>query len=178
MNGYMHAAGEGDWLGVDVRRKTVIVASPAAGADWSVQVPGGERWSFRGLVAQLVTSAAVGNRGPRLERSDGSVRVLSLQPSQIIAPSTTVRASLVVGGPLGANAQSQAVQWGGPDPFILNPAWILSTSTINIDVADQWSQIALDVLWEPVRGEAAQRRFDQWREAEEQRWANLPPLSV
>lgn len=178
MGEYRYGAGEGDWCGEDVRRRVIQVPSPAAGAEWSVQVPGGERWSIRSLVAQLLTSAVAANRGARLEVSDGNVRVASYQAAQIQAASTTVRHTLVPGGPVGANAQSQASQWPGPDPFILAPTWVLSTSTINLDVGDQWSAIAMHVLVEPVRGDAGARLYRQWREAEEARWAALPPLSV
>ena len=178
MGEYRNGAGEGDWCGVDVRRRVIQVPSPAAGADWSVQVPGGERWSIRSLVAQLQTSAVVANRGARVEVSDGNVRVASYQAAQVQAASVVARHTLVPGGPAGANAQSQASQWPGPDPFILPPGWVLSTSTVNLDVGDQWSQIALHVLQEPVRGGTAARMFREWEEAEEARWAALPPLSV
>ena len=159
----------------DVRRRTVIVPDPAPGVDWAVQVPGSEAWDIRALTATLATSAALGNRGARLEYTDGTTRVLSLQPSGIQAPSLTIRYGLAPGGPAGSNANTLAVQWGGHEPFLLAPGFVLQPSTVNLDVADQWTAIALDVIFELNRGAGAARRYAQWRQSQE---GGLPDVRV
>lgn len=127
-------------------RKTVLVANPAAGADWTVTVPAGEFWDVQSLTATLTTSAVVGNRAPRLEVSDGVNRINEIQPSTIEAASLAVRWGMSGGGSTGSNSNGAGIGgWSGPSPFLLNPGYIISTSTVNLDVADQWSQIALDV---------------------------------
>lgn len=128
-------------------RKTVLVSNPAAGADWSVTVPAGEFWHIQSLTATLATSAVVGNRAPRLEISDGVNRIDEIQPSTVQAASIAAqRWGMSPGGATPANSNGANVGgWGGPQPFLLSPGYILSTSTVNLDVGDQWSQIALDV---------------------------------
>ncbi len=155
----------------DIRRRTVQVPDPAVGTDWSVQVPGSEAWDVRALFAQLQTSAVVANRGARLEYTDGTIRVLTLQPSNSQAAGLLIRYGLVPGGPLGSNAFGASVQWGGHEPFLLAPGYVLQVNTINLDVGDQWSQVALDVIFELNRGQGAARRYAQWRE---QQAAGLP----
>jgi len=155
----------------DIRHRTIQVASPAAGADWSVQAPVAEAWSVRGIFAQLGTSAVAATRVPQLRLIDPFGVLLAMQPSQGVAANSTMRFSLTVGGPAGGNSSGGASNWGGPDPFIVWPGYTLAVVTPTIDVADQWSLIALDVLFELNRGAGAAKRFADWRRSQQ---ADLP----
>ncbi|HEY5985050.1 MAG TPA: hypothetical protein VIV12_01520 [Streptosporangiaceae bacterium] len=146
----------------DIRRRTVLVADPAAGADWSVRIPVAESWLVQGLTATLVTSAAVANRAPRLEVTDEGVIISRFQPGRAPAASQTVRWSLVTGGPSAANTNSTIGTWGGPTELLIHPGRTLQVITENIDVADQWLAIALDVIFELNRGAGAAKRYAAW----------------
>jgi hypothetical protein len=155
----------------DIRRRTVQVPNPAAGADWSVQVPGAEAWSIRSLAALLTASAIVASRGPQLQVIHAGVVIAVFQPSQSITAGSASQVGLVPGGPAAANQFAGMIEWGVPDPFIVWPGLTLAVATRNIDVADQWSGIALDVVFELNRGRGAARRYAEWAKATE---AGLP----
>lgn len=152
----------------DIRRRTVLVAAPAAGADWSVRVPVAEAWMVRGLTATLVTSAVVANRAPRLEVADEQDVISRFQPGRAPAASQTTRWGLVIGGPSSANTSSTIGTWGGPTELLIHPGRILQVVTENLDVGDQWSAIALDVVVELNRGAGAAKRYAAWRARQDQ----------
>lgn len=146
----------------DIRRRTVLVAAPAAGADWAVKVPVAEAWLVQGLTATLVTSAVVANRAPRLEVADEEVIISRFQPGRAPAASQTTRWTLVTGGPSASNTSSTIGTWGGPTELRIHPGRTLQVVTENLDVADQWSAIALDVIFELNRGAGAAKRYAAW----------------
>lgn len=129
-----------------ITRKTVRVTQPNAGADFTVTSDGGELWIPLALTAQLVTSAVVATRQPRLEisNSDGIIAVIGCSDT-MTATTTHVLSWMrgyganVVGGT--SNRDSMPL----PD-LALMPGETVASVTTNIDVGDQWSNIRLTVL--------------------------------
>lgn len=79
-------------------RRIALGATPAAGADWSVTVPGGFIWRVISAYASLVSSAAAGQRMPRLQISDGVATFLDLPPVNGQQASLTHRYSWLASG--------------------------------------------------------------------------------
>lgn len=133
-------SGESTW-----RRSRIVslVANPAAGADWSQSVPAGHLWQLLGVTATLTTSAAVANRAVALVLGDGTNPFLTI-------PAPAVQAASLAG------VYSWAGEGGGyavgvrqlaPLPGLtLPPAWTLGSSTLLVDVGDQWSAVRLLLL--------------------------------
>ncbi len=151
----------------DIRRRIVQVANPAAGADWSVQVPGSEAWDVRSLVATLTTSAVVANRAPRLELAEVGIVNARFQPGRAPAASQTTRWSLVTGGPSASNTSSTVGTWGGSSELIVWPGQVIQVVTENLDAGDTWTEIALDVIFELNRGRGAAKRYAAWVQSQE-----------
>lgn len=128
-------------------RKVVAVSSPAAGADWSVTVPGGERWRIQAILATLTTAVAAATRVPILEL------MLDNQKAVRIAPANSQAASLTNVYQWFPNADVVSV--GGFDTVaipdvLLEPGDTIDTSTVAIQAADQWSGILVAVTYELV----------------------------
>jgi hypothetical protein len=120
----------------------VLVANPAAGADWVQTVPAGEQWIIRSVRAQLVTSAAAANRVPQLEVTDGAGHIVTLIPT-----TANQAASLTVG--YNWFPEAQLINFNGQVllPFPLEvraqPGFTIQSVTTAIQAADQWSQIVI-----------------------------------
>lgn len=139
-------SGEATW-----RRSRIVtaVASPAAGADWSVPVPSGHLWSLVSVFAQLVTSGVAGNRAPRFFVSDGIATWFLIPPAAVQGLTLTVTycwhpfaTPLLVGG-----ASAIAIP-----PLDLEPGWSFGVSTALLDVGDQWSGIRASLVDTTIRG--------------------------
>lgn len=121
-------------------RTTVLVASPAAGADWSSAVPGSHLWQLLAVKARLVTSAVVANRAVRLILGDG-VQTFAILPAAAVQAATATVDYTWVAGTSPATVDQAAV---APLPLLtLQQTWTIGTSTRLVDVADQWSAIVL-----------------------------------
>lgn len=123
--------------------RSVQVANPAAGVDWTVPVPTGARWYPLSVQARLVTSAAVGNRVPVLSINDG-VNFL-WQNAQVPAQpaSTNILYTWSQSAPNAAAAIIGAVGLNLVEAARMQQAWNIFTSTNGILAGDQWSQINL-----------------------------------
>lgn len=120
--------------------------NPAAGSDVSLELSSGDRVRVIAFTAQLVTSAAVASRiaGLRLQDVNGLTYFeADLEATQ--AASRTVRYSWARGAGVSANtALTGIVSLAGGLPWLdLQPGDLLQTHTRNIDVADQWQEIAV-----------------------------------
>lgn len=164
---------EGDW-----RRLTIVVPNPAAGADWSVQVPGGEEWEVLGLAATLTASAAVASRSPDLRVRGADGAWLRLHPGQVCNANEVGNFALVLGGPTAAIANVDSRHWGGPSRLLVPRGQVIEAVTGAIQAADQWSAVRVEVKSRWVRGDPGDRELAAWQEAERARLAALPPLSV
>jgi hypothetical protein len=134
----------GRWLWPEEGAGTFVsatVANPGAGADWTFTAPGTTQVRIIGTSATLTTSAAVANRVPELIFDDGAAPPFAFgTPNQSVPASQTVK----VGGtnaPMGAAANVADVMVSIPQGIILRPGSRISSNTINIQGADQWSNI-------------------------------------
>lgn len=140
--------------------RPVTVAAPAAGADWSVKVDGGEVWMVLDGTATLATSVAVASRSPRLIGTDGNVTYRRVGAGVDQAASLTVAYSINPGAGAGNTAGASSAAWPTPVPLVVPPSHSIGTNTGAIQAADQWSAIALLVLVGKVSG------VDGWAERE------------
>lgn len=150
----------------DIRRRTVLVAAPAAGVDWSVPVPVAEAWLVYGMRATLTTAAAVATREVALQVAMAGVVRATYKSSRQQTAGLVADYGLVPGGPAGLDATLATGAVGVPDDFILEPGSVLQVATAALQAADQWSNIALDVVFELNRGEGAAREYMEWRQSQ------------
>lgn len=125
------------------QRRVVQVPTPAAGLDWSVTVPGGRQWRIDAARALFATSSGVAPRIPRFLLSDGSTVYWENGPIATLPASATFHFGLTAGGP-----QATAGTGSVNQHLTLPDLWLpgghqFQTQTSSIDVADQWSGIAL-----------------------------------
>ena len=123
--------------------RTITVVAPAAGADWSYQVPG--EWIFKpwAIRAELVTSSAAANRGVNFQISDGNTVLMDAGAVNVQVASKTVDYNLADVG--NAYADGSALHQFIPftSPLIMRSGWKISSVTNLIDTADQWGKITL-----------------------------------
>lgn len=131
-------------------RYTLPVTNPAAGADWSKQLPAFVRWTVWSTRFQFATSAAVANRTVhQVSRDPGGNENENLPSPSVQAASLTWKYNFDVGavfqtqqdsvvvGPLSMKSRRSASQGATGDT--------LASFTGSIQAADQYSGIFLDV---------------------------------
>lgn len=124
-------------------RRVVQVANPAAGNDWSVAVPGGVQWLILAGNATLTTSATVASREVYGNLYVQNELVFKQPGLGGIAASTVTSLNIVTDPGLLANYEAYS---NGliPSPLIpLPPGTIVSVTTTNLQVGDQWSGIMI-----------------------------------
>jgi len=125
--------------------RAINQGNPAAGANWSVTVPNGARWLIQSVESRLVTSAAVANRIPHIVITDGAGDELFNSPASAAqAASLTVRYSACGGVQAAVNDGAAIVPI--PDVASMLQGWTIGVTTTAIDVADQWSNIWLNLV--------------------------------
>lgn len=132
--------------GREVIPRLIPVASPAAGAEWTVPVQSSTVWLVQAVNARLVTSATVANRSPRLQISDGSSTIVLAGASAVEAASGSVLHVWARGLAGFNNSTSGGVLPQSLPAIPLLGGWSLGTLTSSIDAGDQWSGIFLYVL--------------------------------
>lgn len=126
-------------------KRVVAVANPAAGAGWSVTVPGGRQWRIQGGVALLTTDAVVANRIPQITLSDQTTTWWDASVDVNIPASTPQRFSFgALGVPGAAQTPGDAIIVPLPDMFLPAGTQLAAITTAE-DVGDQWTGIALMV---------------------------------
>ena len=126
------------------RMRSIAIANPAAGADWSQTVPAGVTWILRAVTATLTTAVSVAARQASLQVTDATPHLLLDSPG-----GSTEAASLgdvyswFNGG--GGFIEGLSVAGGLPAEFRCPAGWIVQTKTANIQAADQWSNVVLTV---------------------------------
>jgi hypothetical protein len=129
------------------RLREITVGNPAAGADWSIPIgPSAQRrWRVQSLNAQLLTSAVVANRIPRLQLLDDAGNLVwQSAPSQVIVASTTAQVSAGQ-GQATATTDTTTVNVVLPGSTFMAGSAAIRSSTLNIQAADQWSNIFMEV---------------------------------
>jgi hypothetical protein len=131
------------------RLRTVNVANPAAGADWSVTVQANCRWRIASLLATFTASATVANRVPIIRLRDVTNAV---DLGRFVAP-TAITAGLAFFMTAAPGIVNQITSGNDiaiplPQPIIMSgqlPVNGLFVSTAGIQVGDQWSSINLTI---------------------------------
>lgn len=145
--------------------EVVTLPAPAAGADFTITVPGRELWHPISIRARLATDATVANRATRLEFDDGATVFATIRPGGTIAASSNARFGWFHGAsqPTGADvgtAFNQAIP-----RLVMRPGWRILTITSGIGAGDQWSEIALLVEKAQLDPAALQARYAGHRAA-------------
>lgn len=132
--------------GREVIPRVIPVANPAPGAETSILVPGGVVWKVQSLFVRLATSAVVANRFVNILIGDSTSTFFRLGGIAAQTASTTLIYDWTVDWGDHLSGTSNTV-FNQPFPnFPILGGWTISTLTSSIDVADQYSQIALYVL--------------------------------
>lgn len=130
-------------------RRTVAGTQPAAGTDWSLTVPAGSLYALVSVYAELVTSATVADRAPRLQLSTGDQVYLDIVPQAAQAASLTYRYQW--GRHIGTYALGAGQVIGIPE-IVLEPGSTVAVVTDNLDGTDQWSAPVLYLVETVYRG--------------------------
>ncbi len=119
-------------------------SAPAAGAEFSITVPGGEVWFLINTRATLTTSVAVANRGPSLIVDDGTTQLLRVRDVTNITASQAIDINWIggLGAPIATGTASHAVVF--PMGLVLPSGYRLRSLTEAIDAGDQWNA---PVVW-------------------------------
>jgi hypothetical protein len=124
--------------------RVISIPQPAAGAEVLATVPATATWRVQCLQMQLVTSAAVPNRIPHLVVKDSlGVSVYNFPSPQNQGATTTFQYS--AGTTVVSLFFDNAAVLVLPYPMKLGANWSIGTLTTGLDVADQYSKIALHV---------------------------------
>lgn len=154
-----------DWPAAAILR-TVNVPNPNVGTDWTTTVPGESVWGVLSIVGTLTTSAAVANRVPTLRVTDGTATQFRIgSPVALTASLATVVSWLPELG-YSSTAIAGASVVIGLQPLYVASGQVIAVTTTAIDVADQWSGVALNVV-EVYHGhaEAERERATRWLDA-------------
>lgn len=126
--------------------RTINVTQPAAGADFTVTVPAGSTWVVQAVRGQLVSSAVAGNRLPALRIGDGFTELQRIAAVNNQATGLTWVYTWLPGyGYAPATGTIQNLSLGSLAP-VLYAGSTIAAVTAAIDVGDQWSGVALQVL--------------------------------
>jgi hypothetical protein len=123
----------------------IIVADPAAGANWIATVPAPQRWRLKSVLYTFTCSGVAANRRSRLVvlGEFGQQNVNTQPVLQQIAGSTNTY-SYFNGAPFVVPVAGVNVALPLPD-VVLHSGGSISSSTNGLDAGDQYSGIALQV---------------------------------
>lgn len=122
----------------------VTVATPAAGADWTITVPAHTRWRVTAGTATLTTSATVANRIAQVKLDDGATAYFFGQPNQVVPASQTVSVNISrTSAPAATNNPNVSTLL--PPESLIPSGHRISSSTTNIQAADTYTAISIFV---------------------------------
>lgn len=124
--------------------RAITVGNPAAGADWTFTIPANTRMRIQSIGMTFVTSAAAGNRCPRIMLSDGGNPYWRGVPQAVQAASLTIgiySAPAVCTSVVSANTLNIAL----PNNLVMLAGQSIQSATSGLDVGDQYSQIVIEV---------------------------------
>lgn len=119
-------------------RITVPVAAPAAGAEWSLVVPGGHIYVPLAVHWRLVTSATVNSRVARLAIGDGVQQIVDVPPNASQAASLTYSYAWL---PSPSGILTGAFMLSSLPEVELLTGWTIGSVTALLDAADQYDQV-------------------------------------
>jgi hypothetical protein len=125
-------------------KHSIQQANPAAGADWTFTLLANQRLRLETLSAQLAAANAGVARAVELIVDDGANILLRVAANVTQAINTTAQYTV---GALSTPSTIVTTDMtiNVPTPMILEPGWRIRTNTVNINAADQWSAIWLNV---------------------------------
>lgn len=144
--GYVPGAAPEGWPGTPLQRitdgqgfmRSIVGASPAAGAEVNETVPGNSRWQLIALTVTLNTSAAVASRNTGFKITDGITTKYLIHSSNSQAASSTLASEIAPGQPFYSDTiGSQLIPL--PAPLWLNGGYHLQTDTPGLQAGDQYS---------------------------------------
>lgn len=118
-------------------------AVPAAGAEWTITLPGGYYYRLLGGVATFTASAVVATRlvGIAVTSSDGVVFV-AVNSSGI--PASNIARTAFASGIAGSSVSGAKGAWSiNAPPFWMHANWTLASSTTAMDAGDTYTAITL-----------------------------------
>jgi hypothetical protein len=124
--------------------RVLPLPQPAAAADWVATVPATVRWRVQCLQAQLTTSAAIANRVPHLQITDGQGHSMYNFPSPNNQTASSVE-QYSAGTTVVTTTFDNANVLVLPYPMKLLPGWTIGTLTTALAAGDQWANIVLHV---------------------------------
>lgn len=128
--------------------RSIQVAQPAAGAEWSTTVPAGQVWKVKAILCQFVASSTVASRNVSIVMTDGT----NLLVGAAVAGTYAASSNIYFSGFPGTVQQSASLgnSFGGhglqtfPIPEIVLPAGsTIGSSTLALQTGDQWQAISL-----------------------------------
>jgi hypothetical protein len=124
--------------------RSISVGNPAAGAEWSLTVPTNARWRVQAANSLFTASAGVANRVPECNLDDGANSFFIGEPNSVVvalgAPQVTFASTVPT-----AVANVADVTASIPSPAYLLAGHRINSRTLNIQAADQYSAIFVNV---------------------------------
>jgi hypothetical protein len=132
----------------------ILIANPAVATDASITVPNSETWRLIACSFTLTVNTAAGNRTPVLQVDNGAGKTILNAVSGYAMPpaaSTTQATRFCFSyGLSGWNEAGLNYASGGLGPLRLISGQKITVHIDNVQVADQLSDIVLQVEQEPV----------------------------
>lgn len=126
-----------------VTYKTITVANPAAGAEWSITVTATKIWEVLSISCQLITDATVATRRIVISFNDGTNEIFK------VGSQGTQTASLTNFHSFAENINSSATHGAAVSttmPKIVLPAgYKIETKSLSLQAGDQYALITLYV---------------------------------
>lgn len=122
--------------------KCHTVASPAAGAEWTLTAPGQGLWRVISLAFTITTDATVSNRSPGLLMDDGTSVVWRSVAAAVQTASLTWDYSAFAGAGNSDNTGQFNYFPLPTEGLIMQPGWRLRSNTNNLQAADAITAIA------------------------------------
>jgi len=154
-----------DVLGGPVLR-TQLPATPAAGAEWSLTVPGRTALQILAVRAILTTGAAATARVATLRITDGNNVLASIRTPASQAATLTTEHTWMPELPTIGLSGNAAYSTGIPNRLILPPGYTIGSNTSNLDAADTWTGITVWTKEIPAYGAGAEIETSLYRAAQ------------
>lgn len=121
----------------------VLVATPAAGADWSVHVPNGELWDVLSIRGTLTASSQAASRVVNVTYTTGDVEYMRSPIGTAIVASKVAQVSFIAG--IAATVDVGLTYLGALPPHrsYVPGGHFIRSATDAIDAGDQWGAVAI-----------------------------------
>src|SRR5215471_958286 len=124
-------------------RRIINVAAPGAGNEWSLTFGAGFFWRLLCGQSTFTASAAVANRFPGIQISDGNVNLATIDTQAAIVATTVATVTYVPTYATIETAASAPNVVVGVPPIWFEAGFIIRSSTVGRDVGDTYTLINL-----------------------------------